>query len=140
EFLDDLQSFFRFVSRKIQRRQESNHRIACGNGQQISGVQFFYDLHGFELRLKLDSNHQTKPAHFFQDVRMALLTRLELAQKKLADLTRVFVELLALDHLEDFQRHRASERRSAKCARVRSRGKDIREFFANPERANGESA
>ena len=52
----------------------------------------------------------------------------------------MFIQLFALDDLENFQRHGAGQRRAAKGRGVRARPQQIRIRRAHPERADGKSA
>src|SRR4051794_39976285 len=88
------------------------------------------------LGSKLEPNHQAEPAHFFQHAGKFPDQALELVDDETPDLPRVLRQLIALDNFNDFEGDSAAERVAPECRGVSPSGKAIREFLADPERAD----
>ena len=81
-----------------------------------------------------------KPANPHKNLRKICDQLLKAGSKQIAGGSDILSEVLALDHFEDFQGHRASQRRAAIGGAMRARAQQIRVRRPDPKRANRETA
>src|SRR5437879_3118718 len=103
-------------------------------------MQSFHGVDCLNLWIKLNPDHHTRPANISQNVWIFPLQVLQSIQQKFSDPPRVSYQIAALDHIEDSQRHRASQWRPAKCRCVRPRREESGKFLPHPKRANWKPA
>src|ERR1700676_3131835 len=90
-------------------------------------------------RLGFNAGHSNETTHIAHDLWILLRQGTQFFEEKLAETPRVPGQIVALDHVQNPEGDRASQRRSAKRGRVRAGREQVCMLFAYPKCADRKS-